>query len=441
MILPRHMRMVDYITMEPFLLYYPRILELRELRSGSFWEHCAALSSLSRIILQSLTVVLVSMLIMSLLNAITLWNLTDMGVLGATLLQAFGVMYVVHWGWHRFDLSVDAVIKYFACGFLLSTSMAFGVELMEYLMFRLITFGVVTLLGVEEVEDDGYYFHKRRNLIDEEASGHTTTRFLVDDADILKGFFSDHPGARIVYIFITAYLMTGLVEELCKYFGFVMVDHPDFCSDYELAKSKETISAQISRSRSGESEGDVSHITEQTPEAVAVLDPSMQKRTLSSIRAGVTVAMVAVALGFTCCENILHIFVYNRSSLQSKITTLIAKALCPVHPLAAAIQSIYVCRRDLEHDTSIGLGRVVLPAVLFHGTYDFALLFISDSWKRSQASQYFYSGDTISKETIMTLLISLAVILMGWLFYIVQSRRQYERLSRLSNRISEVQIC
>ena len=235
--------------------------------------------------------------------------------------------------------------------------------------------------------------------------------------------------------------MTGLVEELCKYFGFVMVDHPDFCSEYELAKSKQTISTQISRSRSGESEGDVSHMTEQTPEAVAVLDPSMQKRSLSSIRAGVTVAMVAVALGFTCCENILHIFVYNRSSLQSQIMTLIAKALCPVHPLAAAIQSIYVCRRDLEKDSSIGLGRVVLPAVLFHGTYDFVLLFVSDSWKRSQASQYFYSGDTISKETMQSVCISFTVILLGWLFFIVQSRRQYERLARLSVRMSEVQMC
>ena len=118
LILPRYLRMVDYITMEPFLLYYPRILELRR-TSGSFWDHCSALSRLSRIILQTLAVILAAMLGISLISAIGYWNLTDMGVLGATFSQAFVVMYVVHWGWHRYDLSIDAVIKFFATGFLL----------------------------------------------------------------------------------------------------------------------------------------------------------------------------------------------------------------------------------------------------------------------------------------------------------------------------------
>jgi hypothetical protein len=119
LILPRYLRMVDYITMEPFLLYYPRILELRRTSGSSFWDHCHALSHLSRIILQTLAVILVAMLGISLMSSIGYWNLTDMGVLGATFLQAFAVMYVVHWGWHRYDLSIDAVIKYFAAGFLL----------------------------------------------------------------------------------------------------------------------------------------------------------------------------------------------------------------------------------------------------------------------------------------------------------------------------------
>lgn len=118
LILPRYMRMVDYITMEPFLMYYPRILELRR-TSGSFWDHFNALSCLSRMILQTLAIIFVAMLAISLINAIGYWNLTQMGVLGATFLQAFAVLYAVHWVWHRHDLSIDAVIKYFATGFLL----------------------------------------------------------------------------------------------------------------------------------------------------------------------------------------------------------------------------------------------------------------------------------------------------------------------------------
>lgn len=307
---------------------------------------------------------------------------------------------------------------------------------MEYLLFRMILMGVVSIVGVEQVDNNGYNRYLQLAVLDEGGNHHT--RSLAEDDDILQGLFDRSPVARIVYILVTAYLMTGLVEELCKYFGFVMVDHPDFCSDYELSKSKSTISTQLSRSRSGESESDVessyNYTEQQVPDTIASFEPSMQKRSLSSIRAGVTVGMVAVALGFTCCENILYIFVYNRSSLHSQITTLLAKSLFPVHPLAAAIQSIYVCRRDLEKDSSIGLGRVVLPAVLFHGTYDFALLFISDSWKRSQASQYFYSGDNNNSDgTIMTLCVSVAIILFGGLFYAVQSKRQYDRLVQLSS--------
>ena len=64
--LPRHLRMVDYITMEPFLSYYPRIAELRmraaaaggdRSHHGSFLEHCQAISGLSRLLLVSCKVI------------------------------------------------------------------------------------------------------------------------------------------------------------------------------------------------------------------------------------------------------------------------------------------------------------------------------------------------------------------------------------------------
>ena len=111
--LPRHLRMVDYITMEPFLLYYPRIVELRRSATNSFWEHCRAISSLSKLLLVSFKVILVALLIISLSNVVGYWELADMVVLLTTFLQSFAVMYCVHWGWHRYDLSIDAVIKYF----------------------------------------------------------------------------------------------------------------------------------------------------------------------------------------------------------------------------------------------------------------------------------------------------------------------------------------
>lgn len=235
--LPRHLRMMDYITMEPFLLYYPRILELRSSATCSFLEHVRALSELSKLILVSFKAILLALLIISLSDAVKNWNLADMAVLITTFLQSFVVMYCVHWGWHRYDLSMDAVIKYFACGFVLCTSMAFAVEFLGLFVFKMTTLIVVGLLDVQEVQDNGYGSssnsgmqlatddsgnHRYLNLIfglddDNQLLGHG--RFLAAVDDILEGFFDRQPFVKIFYILVTSYLMAGLVEELCKYFG------------------------------------------------------------------------------------------------------------------------------------------------------------------------------------------------------------------------------
>ncbi|EED90809.1 predicted protein [Thalassiosira pseudonana CCMP1335] len=454
--LPRHLRMVDYITMEPFLLYYPRVLELRVGRSSSLLEHCGALSDLSKLLLHSLGVVLVIMLVLSLWDAIGYWELADVAVLAATFLQSFGVMYIVHWGWHRYDLSVDSVIKYFACGFALCSGMAFGLELLMSGGFRLVLVSVVWLLGVQEVNDNGYgggmrektneWSHTLYNRLlelsgdsDEFGSG----RSLSEDQDVLHGFFYRHPVAKIVYIIVTSYVFAGLIEEVCKYFGFVMVDVPDFCSERELTKAKATMPLQLLRDRAEDEEEDSQSDQEgrkknamtniQTSASVEMplsqFDPAMQRRSLASLRAGVTVAMIAVALGFACCENLLHIFIYNRSSLSSEIRVLFIKSVFPIHPIAAAIQSVQVCRRDIEKDSSVGLGRIVLPSIIVHGTYDCALLLISNNWQRSNKENYFTSGgDGTTGVAVTSFIVSCAIVLTGIMYYFVRSRAQYMRL-------------
>jgi hypothetical protein len=127
----------------------------------------------------------------------------------------------------------------------------------------------------------------------------------------------------------------------------------------------------------------------------------------------------------------MHIFIYNQSSVRSEITTLIVKSLFPVHPIAAAIQSVYVCRRDLEQDPAIGLGRIVLPSLLFHGTYDFALMMITSSWQRSHKEQYFYQGGSVTGVAGVSFCVSLGIVLTGGLYYRFSSRAQYARLARL----------
>ncbi|KAL3770453.1 LOW QUALITY PROTEIN: hypothetical protein ACHAW5_001207 [Stephanodiscus triporus] len=154
--LPRHLRMIDYVTMEPFVTYYPRILELRTTSTRGLWEHVAALSELSKLLLVSFKSILVALLIVSFSDLVGYWNPADVYVLAGTFLQSFAVAYCVHWGWHRYDLSVDAVIKYFATGLVLCTSMAFAAELFGYLLFALAVMVVTGVLNVREVQDNGY---------------------------------------------------------------------------------------------------------------------------------------------------------------------------------------------------------------------------------------------------------------------------------------------
>ena len=101
--------------------------------------------------------------------------------------------------------------------------------------------------------------------------------------------------------------------------GFVMLDHPDFCSVRELEKAKATMPLQLLRDRTDDEEddeeeadgvnnekkkqqADASTVATDTA-AVSAFNPADQRRSLTSIRAGVTCAMVAVALGFTCCKS------------------------------------------------------------------------------------------------------------------------------------------
>jgi RsiW-degrading membrane proteinase PrsW (M82 family) len=146
----------------------------------------------------------------------------------------------------------------------------------------------------------------------------------------LKDFSKNHLWLFVVFVFFNAYLVAALTEELSKYYGYFMVEHDDLA----VGGGRDQV----------------------------------------SIGAGISVAMVATALGFACCENLLYVFVYTPPSMANEVATLLARSLFPVHPLAAAIQSIGVCRRDLEKDKKWRLGRIVLPAVLLHGSFDFSLM-------------------------------------------------------------------
>jgi hypothetical protein len=337
--LPRHLRMIDYITMEPFLLYYPKILELRRNKNEELMEHCHALSRLSIVLLRAWAVILMLLLGLSVWKAIGYWKLHDMIILCATFLQAFTVMWAVHWGWHRFDLSVDAVIKCFACGFALCTGLAFTTELLIAGAFRLMVMLVIWALGVTEVADNGYGGGSGMHVMLDEWNKRMREgekRALSENSDILYGFFSDHPFAQVIYVLVSSYLVAGLIDEMSKYFGFLMLDHPDFCSEEELTRAHSSLPLQLLRDRvdgDDDSENHTTVVREDETTSLANFDPTKQRRSQSSIRSGVTVAMVAVALGFACCKSTVSVLLgLNFCSKFLSFYSLIIRRKHPPYP-------------------------------------------------------------------------------------------------------------
>lgn len=138
----------------------------------------------------------------------------------------------------------------------------------------------------------------------------------------------------------------------------------------------------------------------------------------------------------------MYVFVYSPPSLGVEISTLLARSLFPVHPLCAAIQSIGVCKRDLEGDTRVGVGRIISPAILLHGTFDFVLMLaayfeqrknIKDNNDDDTNAAPDADDDADLASQLPALIIGLVLVITGYSYYVVQSRAQTQRLVAMDN--------
>jgi len=460
-IIPLERRRFDYITFQPFVAYFNQIRTLRLEKNGKLWDHYAALSKLSRILLKTLGSVIVLLLVVAGVFSPQRFQWGNMVVFLATLLQAFLVLYFVHWYWNRFDISLDAVIKYFACGFAITTTTAIFFELAESISLQILAKTIMKLLPLE-VENDGYGAGFDVSFFD--FSPHNM--YTADSAgDYKRAFSKQYPWISVIFLFISAYCIAAMVEEMCKYFGFKMIDHPDFMSEHELQKAAshgipqwdededrfemgggmecgsglEGINSEEYESYDTDDappqQSLQSAAKDQPPSSLACTSVQLSDappRTNESIASSITVAMVSVALGFACCENLIYIFVYNDSSLSMEVSVLITRSLFPVHPLCAAIQSIGVCKQQLENNKSIGLGRILLPAILLHGSYDFAIMLLNllATLNTNDDDDDDASGAIIY--SILSLGLMVTFVIAGIWYYVWQSYKQVQRLQQLN---------
>ena len=323
MVVPR----IDYLTYQPVLEYAPALWDIRASSTVSWYKHFTTLSTLSQKLWIRGTVVV---LVLTLLWPRDRWE--HLVVVLLTFAHAIIFLFLIHWPYHRNDVSVDALIKYFCSGFLLSTTLAASWELVLALVLRTFMMILFTLLGIDVAYDeDGYQggFHVGF------AGGKSFNYHAY-----LKAFGDEHPVLHTIYLLVTTYCVAALVEEICKYLGYRMVDHVDVWSNEEVQKAIDVGVPEGFVEKGDDDEDDHACFDLDTllpsPQVVDDGKPSVQmvdneskseqptvpseqthpteapNRTLQSIGSAVTVSMVACALGFSCCENLIYLFLYNR---------------------------------------------------------------------------------------------------------------------------------
>uniref|UniRef100_A0A7S2K0I1 Uncharacterized protein n=1 Tax=Leptocylindrus danicus TaxID=163516 RepID=A0A7S2K0I1_9STRA len=418
-ILPPSLFKTDYITNQPWSEYFPAIEALRSNYVTSMVAHFRAISNLSALLLKSTAAILLFYTALALTSIDATFTWANMLVLLGTCFQAVFVLYVTHWYYCRLDVSVDTVIKMFASGFVFSTSIAMVCEGLISTVLQIILGFLAVVL-----EYDYIVSQDEDNNTDTDASSSSTSE---GGASLMSKLGEDYPWIMGFFLFLNAFVVAALTEELCKHFGFWMVSTPDL----------------ERRTRTDNDDKDEDQGQQQ--QSVS----TVQSQSYVSAGSAITVAMVAAATGFACCENIVYVFSYSGGTLGDEVGVLIARSLFPVHPIAAAIQSIGVCRRDLEGSIGVGIGRVILPAVMLHGLFDFVLMLLGFIGQHvSDGSADESTGDDTNNNTaddsdeqdleldsitILSFVLSIVLVIGGIVYYFVCARRQRARLMLLDD--------
>jgi hypothetical protein len=448
---------IDYITHQPFSEYQEAVTDLRRAwrgksrRKSGITPHIQALSLLSRYILITFGGSLLILSATLLFNPRASFSWPDLVVLLATFVQAFLVLYVVHWIFHKSDLSLDAVVKFFAAGFAIAVPTAFILEGFLTYILLLVTY---SLYGIFNLLWGQGFSSKIENHY----------RFF-----------------WIVGELINAFVVAAITEELCKYYTFRCVEHPDLVfltglnrneqandavvggvinypygshqvqqlnRNISFQKSPSTISLRSTRST-----------VSATQEWIDKIDTNNEFheeedneiRTHRQRAAALTTGMISVAVGLACAENFIYVFfmggtgVDGDGSVKEEWIVLFFRSIFPVHALAAAMQSIGMIQKFVECTTDknnhrIGVGRIVLPAVILHGSFDSILLainvYIESAWDKyyqdtgGDVVQGVLPYNPIIVDTVAWLGI-IGIMVGSILWYFREHRKQMDRLREM----------
>lgn len=460
------MQRIDLLTHQPFHEYYKDIYILRQrwksIQIGApmpierlGWKfHLRALSKLSQLILISFIVTVLTVIIAERFNPRVQFSWGDAIVLIATFLQSFIVLGVVHGIFHKSDLSLDAAIKFFAAGFLLATSTSFVLEGM-----------IITVILC--------FIYASKELM-EFCFGEIFVEWITHHSTFL----------HCLSELITAFLVAAAVEEFSKYYTFRTVEHPDLIFLTGLDRSKQAdnalfggeqiypfsshnASAMVSRTGSFESKFNARNGTKsshrgRSPIAREIIPKShlsleynsneedVEIRTIRQRAAAVTTAVISCSVGLACAENFIYVFFLGTNNTQEELIMLLFRSIFPVHGLCGAMQSIGIIRKFVEDDATsnnLGSGKMVLPAIVLHGSFDCIIMFVNEY---IEYHEYIDGDDAVSSaySVILVNLIAglgiLGVMLLGIFWYFRQNKEQKVRLktmeTSLRHRNESIQI-
>ena len=174
-------------------------------------------------------------------------------------------------------------------------------------------------------------------------------------------------------------------------------------------------------------------------------------RTHRQKAAALTTGMISVAVGLACAENFLYVFLLggtgggDSQGVKEEWIVLFFRSIFPVHALAAAMQSTNMIRKFVEctgdaNDHRIGIGRIILPAVVLHGSFDAVLLginvYVESAWDMYLEANggNIEEGVTPYNATMVNIVawLSITFIMIGGImWYYREHRNQKQRLKVL----------
>jgi RsiW-degrading membrane proteinase PrsW (M82 family) len=350
-----HHRAIDYITMEPILDYYRPILELRILQNLDVKSHILTLSKLSYYLVQFIAIGYVAIALFCLFFDRG-W-LKSLGVVTLTTAVSIFFLLQIHFRYTKIILSIDAIIKSFACGLFITSSMC-----LPFLLFVSFFFDVIITVILKYWDSDFYISYNSYGYgdgtVDNGSSLHLTPWKTANGSMMSKS----HPLQYLVILLFQCFVVS-FIEELVKYLAFqITLDHPDFLTKMDLEKLMQATKEELSTI---DNEGT-------TVESDIPIEAHV--RPLSSRAMAVLIAAISLSIGFASAEVFIYTCVHHTTSI-SWLDVLSRMLIWSIHPICAAWQADGMCQRSLELKKKVTIGLIICPAIFLHALFDFAVIF------------------------------------------------------------------